>query len=185
MSRAEAPRPEFSRLVRLDEIGKGLTRDISASELERAALARRFGLVAITFLSAEVTLRPVSAGVCLTGRVTGRAIGTCVVSAEDVAQQVDETFELTLTPHGRNAGRDEEVELGETDLDTLQIENGRIDIGEAAAASFALALEPYPRADAVTIAEARRHLLSEEEAAALTGEEERKSSPFAALKGRE
>ncbi|EMD82060.1 YceD family protein [Pacificimonas flava] len=175
---------EFSRIVRVDEIGSGLSRDISASELERAALARRFDLIAIPVLDADVTLRPAPGGYRLTGRVKGRAIAACVVSGEDVAQTVDEPIDLLLgEPATRHSPpMEEEIELDEDDLDRLTIENGRVDWGELSATSFALALDPYPRASDARIADARRHLLSEDEAAAQEAEDRASQSPFAGLR---
>jgi uncharacterized metal-binding protein YceD (DUF177 family) len=175
---------EFSRIVRLDEIGTGISRDISASEMERADLARRFDLIAIPVLSADVTLRPARGGYRLTGRVAGRAIAACVLSGEDVAQEVEEPLDLLLTeqPARPSGDAEEEIELDEDDLDRLVIENGRIDWGELAATSFALALDPYPRASDARIADARRHLISEEDAAAQEADDKASRSPFAGLR---
>ena len=173
--------PEFSRIVKLDEVRGGLTRDISASEIERAALARRFGLVAITHLEAAVTVAPEGDVLRATGQVTGRAIASCVVSAADVPQQVASDIDLILVDAMRH-GEEEEVELAEDDLDVVEIEGGRVDIGEMAAAAFALALDPYPRASDEELAEARKMLLSEEEAEAMMQAEKAANSPFSSLK---
>ena len=173
--------PEFSRIVKLDEVRGSLTRDVSASEIERAALARRFGLVAITHLEATVTIAPEGDTLRATGAVTGRAIASCVVSGADVPQEVASDIDLLLVDGMRPTG-EEEVELDEGDLDVLEFEGGRIDLGEIAASVFALALDPYPRASADELAEARKMLLSEEEAEAISQADKAASSPFSALK---
>ncbi len=50
--------PEFSRTVRVDTLaGSPRQLSIGANEEERAALAKRFGLVAIERLSAEASIR--------------------------------------------------------------------------------------------------------------------------------
>ncbi|MGQ0676750.1 MAG: YceD family protein, partial [Rhodospirillales bacterium] len=57
------PPPEFSRPVAADKVGRdGMEIEIEASESERAALARRFGLLALGALAARGRLRPVAGG---------------------------------------------------------------------------------------------------------------------------
>ena len=64
----------------------------------------------------------------------------------------------------------------------LPIEGRSIDLGEAAAQSLGLALDPYPRAGAEALAAARRRLLSEEAAAEREAAEKARANPFAVLK---
>ena len=71
---------------------------------------------------------------------------------------------------------EEEIELGEEELDTIFYEGGSVDLGEAVAQSLALALDPYPRSPAAEAALREAGVASEEEARA-------QASPFAALKG--
>ena len=52
-----ADRPEFSRIVPLAQLGtEPFRQEIAATESEREALARRFGLLALDRLTAEVDL---------------------------------------------------------------------------------------------------------------------------------
>ena len=62
------------------------------------------------------------------------------------------------------------MELSADALDTLPIENGAIDLGEAAAETLALALDPFPRSPGADAALAEAGVLGESEA-----------GPFAAL----
>lgn len=174
--------PEFSRIVRVDEVRGGMAKDIEANAAERAALSERLGLVNIESLSAQFDLSKRAEGIAVTGRVKGDAVASCVVSAEDVPQAVAEDVELMLAEGVSEVPTEEEIELGDVDLDRLPLEGGRIDLGELAAMTFALALDPYPRADEATLAEARQHLVSEEEAAAQEDADKRAASPFGALK---
>lgn len=174
--------PEFTRVVRVDEVRGGMVKDIEASAGERAALAKRFGLVRVDALSARFDVSKRAGGIAVAGRVKGEAVASCVVSAEDVTQAVAEDVDLLMAEGVSEVPTDEEIELGEVDLDRLPLEAGRIDLGEIAAMTFALALDPYPRADEQTLADARRHLLSEEEAAARQEENRRAASPFGRLK---
>ena len=163
---------EFSRPLRLDTLGTGPTaRDVTATSAERLALARRFDLLALDRLEAALTAQRIAGGIALTGRVRAAGEQACVVSGGAVPFTIDEPLELRFD---RPAALGDEVELSDADLDVLPIEGDAIDLGEAAAQALGLALEPYPRASETDLADYRRLLLSEEEAA-------RAANPFAVL----
>ena len=135
--------PEFSRPERADTIGDG-ARDVvvTADDRERSALARRFDLVSIERLAARWTLRRDDAGVLATGHVTAAVTQACAASGVPLAVAVDEAVELRFVEELAAA---EEEELAPDALDTLPIEGGVIDLGEAAAETMALALDPFAR----------------------------------------
>lgn len=171
--------PEFSRPFRLDTIGgEPRSVQIAANEAERAALATRFGLVSIDRLEAAAVLRREGERVWAEGRLQGEAVQSCVATGDPIPARVDEGFSLRFDPE-ETARNDDELELDEGDLDLLTYEGGAIDLGEAVAQGFSLALDPFPR-----VADADERLraagvASEEEAEAQRVE----ASPFAALKG--
>lgn len=136
--------PEFSRTERVDTIGaQERTVRVAADEAERAALARRFALVAVERLEAAFALREEAGAVVATGRVTGAVVQACSATGEPLPAQVDEAVSLRFV---EAFGSDEdELELSPDALDTLPIENGMIDLGEAAAETLVLALDPFPR----------------------------------------
>jgi len=175
--------PELSRVLRLSEIGGQATaHPVEANEAERAALAQRFGLLSLERLSADLRVRREAAGVRVSGRIAGRGVQPCVVSGLPVAAAIDEPLDL-LFAEGAGADRpDEEVELGEADLDVLPLEGGAVDLGEAVAQSLGLALDPYPRAPEAELAAVRSRLLTEEAAADLEEADRQARNPFAALK---
>lgn len=170
--------PEFSRLVRVDTIGAApRTVTIEADEGERQALAARFGLPSIEALTATASLVRGPDGIRADGRFTARAVQSCVATAGAVPAVLDEPFALRFEAAAEQ-GRADEVELDADDLDVLSYEGGAIDLGEAVAQGFGLALDPFPRSP-----EADAHLraagvLDEEQAADLR----RADSPFAVLK---
>jgi uncharacterized metal-binding protein YceD (DUF177 family) len=136
---------EFSRPVRLDTLGDGARQiAIEADEAERAALARRFGLIGIDRLEASAEARSAGEAVLVSGRLRAAVTQACVASGEPVPANIDEPFELKFMPQGDIA--DEEVELEEGDLDVIGYEGSAIDLGEAAAQTLALSLDPFPRA---------------------------------------
>lgn len=162
---------EFSRELRLDTLGstpRALT--IEADEAERAALAERFGLVSLESLGADLSLSRDGPGVALTGRMRARVIQACVASGAPVPAAIEEPIALSFREAPADGRPDEEVELGEGDLDVMFIDGGAIDIGEAVAQSLALALDPFPRAPEAEAALKEAGVKSEEEA-----------GPFAAL----
>jgi uncharacterized metal-binding protein YceD (DUF177 family) len=165
--------PEFSRPVRIDRLGETPHRlTVEADESERAALARRFGLVAIRRLHAEAALTRISEAIRANGTVTGEVTQSCVASGEPVEAQIEAPFELLFRPQPEPASPDEEVELGEQELDTIFYQGGAVDIGEAVAETLFLNLDPYPRAPGAEDALGAAGVKSEEEA-----------GPFGALAG--
>lgn len=170
--------PEFSRPYRLDSIG-GEPRPVAieANAAERAALAARFGLQSIASLTAEATIRREGQQVWSEGRLRAQAVQSCVATGEPVPARVNETFALRFDPG--SPGREEEMELDESDLDILPYEGGAIDLGEAVAQGFALALDPFPRAPDAEAMLREAGVKKEEDAEA----DRLAASPFAALKG--
>jgi uncharacterized metal-binding protein YceD (DUF177 family) len=137
--------PEFSRAVPLSEIGAATKpRHIEADAGERAALARRFGLIALDRLEAEVTLNPEGAAYLAEGRLRGEAVQACVASGEPVPAKIEEDFRIRFVAEA-SQDADAELELDADDCDTLYHDGRAIDLGEAVAQSFALALDPFPR----------------------------------------
>ena len=162
--------PEFSRPVRLDTLGpepRPLTFEAEAEE--RAALAKRFGLVAIERLSADVRLVRNGAEIKASGRIAAVAVQSCVASGQSVDAIIDEPFHLVFRPLPSEARPDEEVELNDLELDVVFYEGGSIDLGEAVAETMALSLDPYPRAPASEEALRAAGVKSEEEAGPFGG----------------
>ena len=136
--------PEFSRPQRLDAIGKGEHRvEITADEAERAALAKRFGLISIDRLESAMSVHRDATGVIARGQLTGAVVQPCSVTGDPVPAQVAEEFAIRFVPDGTPEG--DEVELSDADCDTVFYSGGAIDLGEAAAETLALALDPFPR----------------------------------------
>lgn len=161
--------PEFSRPRRLDTIGTGESEArVEADAAERQALARRFGLIAIDKLAADYAIRRDAAGVIARGHLSGAVVQPCSVTGDPVPAQIEEDFAIRFVPESGETG--DEVELNEEDCDTVFYTGGAIDLGEAAAETLALALDPFPRSAGAEAALRDAGVLNEEEA-----------GPFAAL----
>lgn len=165
--------PEFSRPERLDAIGAGeRSVTIAADADERRRLAARFDLVSLDRLEAVLAVRRDAAGVVVIGRVMADAVQACSVTGDPLPVRIDEPMALHFVEDGEVR---DDVELDADALDTLPIEGAAIDLGEAAAETVALALDPFPRGPGAAAALREAGVLSEEEARPLGG--------LAALKG--
>ncbi len=140
----ESPRPEFPRPERIDMIGEGArTIVITADAGECAALATRFALLGVAELNAEFTLHRDPGGIVAHGRVRAQVTQRCVVTAEPVPASIDEPVALRFVADTGDVGDD--IELTADTLDIIAYAGGEIDLGEAAAETMALALDPFPR----------------------------------------
>lgn len=143
---------------------------IEADAAQRAALAERFGLIAVERLAGEFALEPDGTAVQANGRLAASIVQSCAISGEDLPVTIDEPLTLRFVPEGTASSSDEEVELDSSDCDEIEMEGSRFDLGEALAQSLALAIDPYavgPEAE-----KARRKAGIVDESA---------SGPFAAL----
>ena len=155
---------EFSRPRRLDTIGEGsVSIRIEADPEERRKLAARFGLRSLDRLEAAYALRRDAAGIVASGRLQADAVQACTATGDPVTATIDEPFDIRFLPEGASEG-DDEVELDSGDLDTMFYSGAAIDLGEAAAETFALALDPYPRAPGAEAALREAGVKTEEEA---------------------
>lgn len=157
---------EFSRpidVMRLPLGGGHYT--IAASTEERAALAKRFDLVALERLEAEVEITRLSGGFYrLAASLAAALVQACVVTLEPVASEVEERFSLLYGP----LDEAKDIVLDGTAETVEPLEGGMIDIGEAVAQQLSLALDPFPHAkDAAE--------------APVVKEEPRSESPFSVL----
>ena len=162
--------PEFSRVVRVETVGEE-PHDmmIEANEQERAALAVRFGLIAVDRLEARFALCRDGAAVLVDGRVVAIATQACSITGEPLDVSLDEEAQLRFA---QESVTEEEVELDDEAIDVLPIEDGAIDVGEAAAETLALSLDAFPRGPNAQAALAKAGVIAEDEV-----------RPFSALSG--
>ena len=165
--------PEFSRPVRIDTIGEQpRALGIEAEEVERINLARRFGLLAIDRLAAELSLSRAGEEVTMRGTLSAEIVQACAATGEPLATAIEAPFELLFRPQPEPASHEEEIELGAEELDVVFYDKATIDAGEAVAETLLLNLDPYPRAPGAEEALRAAGVKSEEEA-----------GPFGALAG--
>lgn len=142
-------KPEFSRPIELARLGASeAVYSIAATPAEREALARRFDLLTLDCLDAEIRLQRLAHGmVRLSGGFTAEVAQACVITLAPVASRLEERFTVLYGP----AESDESVVLDyESDL-VEPLEGSAIDVGEAVAQQLAVALDPYPRAPGASL----------------------------------
>lgn len=155
---------EFSRPLRVSTVpAAGMAWRLEANAAECAALAARLGLLALHGFSAELRLKPETAGgVAVEGHIAASLEQACVVSLEPVPQRLHEELRLRIIPEGQEPSEDPDA------MDEVEVVNGMAELGEVMAQHLALALDPYPRLEGAVLPEHG------------AGDEER--GPFAALR---
>lgn len=134
--------PEFSRILRLDEItNDAVTVSLDTTLLECVALAERFDLPSVRNLSAQITYRRIRGGQMLRvqGHLSAAYSQLCSTTLVPMAMSMEETFqtEYTLSVWEK---------FSEFDLDQPEIlTDDFLDIGEIAAQYFGLMIDPYAR----------------------------------------
>lgn len=163
--------PEFSRPIEVERLrDRENVFPIEANGAERASLARRFGIVAVDRLTAEIRLKPVAGDmVRLSGHIEAQVRQACIVTLADVSATIEQSIERLYAP-GAAAESVDEIDLTLEEQDPPDpLIDGVIDIGEAAAEELALSLDPYPRAPGAVFERTPE------------GEEPAKPNPFAVL----
>ena len=164
--------------VPIHEIGDGRVVSFSASEEERAGLAKRFGLRELPELKVDGRLTSRADGAVLfKGDIRARVVQTCVVTLDPVENAIDEPLRLRFVPEDRIAEPAHEVLVEADEEEEIEPMTGDIvDLGPAVAEQFGVALEPYPRKPGAQLPSG---------SALKTGspaEGSRRDSPFAVLK---
>ena len=152
------PRPEFSRPVPLERLGRNaIVEEISATAPERVALARRFGLLGLDRFAATLRIGAADDGglIRVDGHLSADATQACVITLEPAVSRVEEDFCLLYTlKTGPAVAQPGEVVVEPEGEDPAEpLDRAGIDLGEVVAQQLALALDPYPRASGAAFAE--------------------------------
>jgi uncharacterized metal-binding protein YceD (DUF177 family) len=167
---------EFSRPVSTTRLGvDAVVYPLAANEAERAALARRFDIIALDYLTATVRLVRQGRDISLSAELAADVVQLCGVTLEPFASRVTDSATVLYRR------RPPPVDLAVEDEDYELLTDDTIDIGEAVAQQLSLALPLFPRAPGATIppleGEGGEILVS----AQLTADESIVPHPFAEL----
>ncbi|AQS62105.1 hypothetical protein AGRHK599_LOCUS851 [Rhizobium rhizogenes] len=170
----------FSYPVKVGHISANPVRiGLEADAEELKALAKFWDVLSVDYLKAELQVsRWKKDGLKIKGEVHAAVTQSCVVTLEPVSSRIEETLEQIFVPEGSKLARMVTNEEGEIVLDPDgpdipdQFTGDSIDVGAVVVEFAALAIDPYPRkpdAEFVDTGDRER-------------EEEKRPSPFAALK---
>jgi hypothetical protein len=156
-------------LNRLGQAGDEIA--FSASETERAALARHVGVLDVPKFAARILLRKSAPNrFDATFELAAEVVQACVVTLEPLVARIQRDFqrELHFTPNLRRTDADVTVAL-EDDEVAEEIDSPHYDLAVPLVEEFVLAIDPYPRAPGV-------------EFQPPDGDDDKPQNPFAALK---
>jgi uncharacterized metal-binding protein YceD (DUF177 family) len=153
---------DFCHRLAIDTIRSGDRVDLVADETERAAIAKRFGILELHRLQAHATLERDGKRIRAEGRLQASLSQSCVATGDPVHSHVDEAFEIHFVPEP--AAGAEEIELGADDVDSVIYDGSAIDLGTAIADTLALSINPYPRSAGADAALKEAGVLDEEQA---------------------
>jgi len=176
MSAARGEAPLLDASVRIDHLPhEGRTVDVVATPEQREAIAARLGISAVERLEARLEVTRFRGGLRAYGPLEAVTVQPCVVTFAPVRQVIDEEVERIFLPAAeqpKSATSHPEVfvDLEGDDMPDY-FEGHEVDLSEAIIETVALALDPYPRAEGVTL-----------DAVEMPPDETEEESPFAGLK---
>lgn len=139
---------EWPIMVSCAEAGRPVTIAREADGDARARIAARLGLIALDRLVLDAEVRATADGMAVHGTIRADVVQPCAATDLPVAAQIDEPFALRFVRDWAMDGAgdgEEEIEISGEECDTLPLEDERVDVGEAAIQTLALALDPFPR----------------------------------------
>ena len=156
--------PEFSHGLKLGELGgRPQAARLEATAAEREALAGRFDCLSLDALTAALEATRDGAEVRVAGRFRAAGSQACIATGEPVRFALEEPLDLLFLPIPADGDPEDEIELSEDELDSLFHDGRTVDLGEAVAQSFGLALDPYPRGPGAAEALAEAGVVREDE----------------------
>jgi uncharacterized metal-binding protein YceD (DUF177 family) len=151
MSKTDKPDPWRVPVVVAQIPETGLHRDIEADQAVRDAVADVGGLREVRLVQASFDVTPQRGGrFHVAGHVRARIGQTCVVTLEELENEIDEPVDLVFAPPEQIPQMADLVDEAEEDDEEVPdppepIENGMIDLGRVATDALFLAVDPYPR----------------------------------------
>ena len=91
--------PAWTDRVRLDQIGQGLSRNLTASAAQRAEIAGTLDLASLDRLEAKVDIKPSGIGWRLTGHLVADVVQTCGVTLEPLTNHIEADFSVDLAAY--------------------------------------------------------------------------------------
>lgn len=179
--------PELSRPIVVDDLPvHGRTVEIRADQAECAAIARRLGLPSVASLEGALSVRPsMGREIHVEGTIRANLVQSCVVTGDPLEQNLEIEIQRRYS-EGIDIDADDDLDADEVDPDADDrepIQDGIIDLGEAAVEELALQLPPYPRTPGLEFVELAQGPSGPEDADSSPAEKDGsgRENPFAVL----
>jgi uncharacterized metal-binding protein YceD (DUF177 family) len=148
--------PLLDAAIRIDHIPPdGREIAVNADVRQRAAIAERLGISAVDRLEARLRLTRFRGGMRVEGRLEAATVQPCIVTFVPVTQRIDEPIDRIFLPASeqpKSGGARPEVFVDlEADDIPDYFEGHEVDLTDALIETVALALDPYPRAEGVSL----------------------------------
>ena len=144
-----APTGEFSHKVTVSPWPENdIIIELTATAAEREALRSRFDLVDLPSLSVSLGIKKRMTDLVLAGTIEAVVAQNCVVTLKPVTSSLEVPFERHYRrseTHEKLMAATDTAAIDENEIDVDLLEGDEIDVGEAVAEEFYLALDPYPR----------------------------------------
>jgi uncharacterized metal-binding protein YceD (DUF177 family) len=148
--------PLLDAAIRIDHVPpEGREIEVKADAGQRAAIAERLEISAVDRLEARLRLTRFRGGLRVEGHLQAVTVQPCVVTFAPVAQQIDEPVDRIFLPASERpkAGAAHPEMFVDLEADELPdyFEGHEVDLTDALIETVALALDPYPRAEGVSL----------------------------------
>jgi uncharacterized metal-binding protein YceD (DUF177 family) len=144
--------PEYSVILNIASLGETTKHfPLKANAEAREGLARRFNLLSIDVLTADLTAKRIGKGklIRVYGEIKASIVQACVISGAPVPERIEETIEERYRPSAKIT-LEVEVSMDAEDPPEPIIDN-KIDLGEIVSQYLGVAIHPYPRASGVEV----------------------------------
>ena len=172
---------DFTQSLNLTDLSsEGRDYELSASKDVLGEIAERFDIAEVSKLDALIRIQDKGKqnGVWVTGHIKSSLIQRCIVSLENVAEDIDEEFELMLVDEATVERFDnDEAYLDPEIPDYDLLESDSVSPGEIAIQTLSIMMNPYPRKDGAEID------LGNASDVSVNEEELKRPNPFAVLEG--
>jgi uncharacterized metal-binding protein YceD (DUF177 family) len=147
------PVPEFSRLILVDHVSPaGVEQNLTAKQDERAALAKRFDLLELTSLKAQLVVTHGSERtIRVTGQIQADLAQACVVTLERLPSHLDFDVDVTFIPAADYTSGAGPADAEDVEEEFEVFSGGKIDLGEMVAQQLGITIDPYPRKEGAAL----------------------------------
>ena len=140
---------EFSIIVRTDHLpNEGKVIKASADKQQLIAIAQRLKVLGINRFDLEAKVIPISKHkVHVIGHVEGVVKQNCAVTMAEIESPVADDFEVIYERSSDTSVPLKEIDFSPDEVDTEELIDNKIDVGELAVEYFSLSINPYARAE--------------------------------------